>query len=132
MGNREFVIVICIILMLWCLHKILNNVASIMVLKQLAGRYEKDTATVNRIFENNIRNYVSKIDGVDGTEITVDIEHYRIADYMELDGLTRYISGDAVAKYIRDGHKVKKDIGFRVEEETCSLNDMNLIVRMFD
>ena len=132
MGNREFIIVICIIVMLWCLHKILNNVASMLVLKQLANRYEKDTDAVNRIFENNIRNYVSRIDRVDADEISVEIQQYRVADYMELEGLTRYISGDAEIKYMRDGHKVRKDIGFRVEEETCSLSDMNLIVRIFD
>ena len=132
MGTRELTLVLCIIVGLFCLHKILQNVASLLVLKSLATEYGKDTATVERIFENNIRNYVSRVDCVDAENVNVEIDGYRIADYMELRGVTSYISGNAEISYIKDEHRVKKDISFRVEAETLDLNNMDLIVRMFD
>ena len=132
MGTRELALVLCIIVGLFCLHKILQNVTSLMVLNSLATEYGKDTATVERTFENNIRNYVSRIDGIDAENVNVEIDGYRIADYMELRGVTPYISGNAEISYIKDEHKVKKDISFRVEAETLDLNNMDLIVRMCD
>ena len=132
MGAREFASVFCIIAMLFCLHKILKNISSIIVLKALATRYEKDTETVERLFENNIRQYVSRVDRIDADNINVEVEEYRITDYMELKGLKPYIYGDAKISYMNGDRKIKKEIGFRVDEETLDLNNKNLIIRMFD
>ena len=132
MGARELASVFCIIAMLFCLHKILQNVSSMMVLKALATKYGKDTETVERLFENNIRQYVSRVDGIYADNVNVEVKEYRITDYMELNGLKAYISGDAKVSYMNGERKVKKEIGFRVDEETFDLNNMDLIIRMFD
>ena len=132
MGARELASVFCIIAMLFCSHKILQNVSSMMVLKALATKYEKDTETVEMLFENNIRQYVSRVDGMDADNVNVEVKKYRITDCTELNDLRAYISGNAKVSYMNGERKIKKEICFRVDEETLDLNNMDLIIRMFD
>ena len=48
-----------------------------------------------------------------------------VCDYVE-------VYGDAKISYMNGDRKIKKEIGFRVDEETLDLKNMNLIIRMFD